>query len=121
MLNKYLVFRDSEILVLELKDSKINRLIIGTCKPSSFSDIIYKSGINTVVDFIMTLNNKKLIKLIREQQYLDKYFSQKRNYTCTVLLTNKKTRFNPFILNAVKCPNIRKIVKVCLAILQHYA
>ena len=67
MLNKYPVFRDSEILVLQLKHSKINWLNIDTCKPSSFSDIIYKSDINTVVDFIMTLSNKKLIKLIREQ------------------------------------------------------
>ena len=74
MLDIYPACENLEILVLELKPSKTNRLVIGTYKPPSLSDIAFKHKISSIltffwstygnillmVDFNMTPNNPKL-------------------------------------------------------------
>ena len=40
-----------KILVLELKFSKTNRLVIGTCKPVSLSDITFTLEISNILTF----------------------------------------------------------------------
>ena len=70
--------QDLEILVLKLKFSKTNWLVIGTYKPPSLSDIAFTSEIRNILtfyrsapdnillmgDFNMTPNNPKLSELI---------------------------------------------------------
>ena len=51
-----------EILALELKLSKTNGLIIGTCKPPSLSDITFTSEIKNILTFYwLTSSNNLLI------------------------------------------------------------
>ena len=78
VLNKYPTRQDPAILVLELKLSKTNWLVIGTYKPPSLRDIAFTSEISNIlifyrsthdnillmVDFNMTPNNPKLSELI---------------------------------------------------------
>ena len=82
VLNKYPTRQDLEILVLELKLSKTNWLVIGSYKPPSLSDIAFKSEINNILtfyrsihdnillmgDFNMTPNNPKLSELIADHE-----------------------------------------------------
>ena len=70
--------QDLELLVLELKLSKTNRLVTGACKTPSLSDITFTSDISNILtfyrstydnilllsDFDTTPNNPKLIRLI---------------------------------------------------------
>ena len=51
VLNKYLIPQDLEILILELKLSKTNCLVIRTYKPPSLSDITFTSEIRNVLTF----------------------------------------------------------------------
>ena len=51
VLNKYPTRQELEILVLELKLSKTNWLVIGTCKPPSLSDIVFTSEISNILTF----------------------------------------------------------------------
>ena len=82
MLNKYPTRQDLEILVLELKRSKTDRLVIGAYKPPSLSDIaftpeisniqtFYRSIHNNILlmsDFNMVPNNPKLSQLIADHE-----------------------------------------------------
>ena len=82
VLNKYPTRQDLEILVLELKLSKTNWLVIGTYKPPSLSDIAFTSEISNILtfyrsthdnillmgDFNMTPNNPKLSELIADHE-----------------------------------------------------
>ena len=82
MLDIYPTCEDLEILVLELKLSKTNRLVIGTYKPPSLSDIAFKPKISSIltffwstyghillmVDFNLTPNNPKLSELIADHE-----------------------------------------------------
>ena len=51
VLNKYPTRQDLEILVLELKLSKTNWLVIGIYKPPSLSDIVFTSEISNILTF----------------------------------------------------------------------
>ena len=51
VLNKYPMPQDLEILILELKLSKTNWLVIGTYKPPSLSDNIFTSEIRNILTF----------------------------------------------------------------------
>ena len=51
VLNKYPTRQDLEILVLELKLSKTNRLVIGIYKPPSLSNIAFTSEISNFLTF----------------------------------------------------------------------
>ena len=82
MLNKYPTRQDLEILVLELKLSKTNWLVIGIYKPPSLSDIVFTSEISNILtfyqsthdnillmgDFNMTLNYPKSSELIANHE-----------------------------------------------------
>ena len=112
MLNKYPTLQDLEILVLELKLSKTNWLVIGTYKPPSLSDIAFTSEISNILtfyrsthdnillmgDFNMTPNNPKLSELIADHELCtlisEPTCFKSINPTCIDnFLTNKKTRF----------------------------
>ena len=112
MLNKYATRQDLEILVLELKLSKTNWLVIGTYKSSSLTDItftsetsniltFYRSTHNNVLlmgDFNMTPNNPKFSELIDDHELCtlisETMCFKSINLTCIDnFLTNKKTRF----------------------------
>ena len=81
MLNRYATRQNLEILVLNLKLSKTNWLVIGTYKPS-LSDIAFTSEISNILtfywsthnsillmgDFNMTPNNSKLSELIADHE-----------------------------------------------------
>ena len=85
MLNKYPTRQDVEILVLELKLSKTNWLVIGTYKPPSLSDIAFTSEISNILtfyrskhdnilfmgDFNITPNNPKLGEFITDHDHAD--------------------------------------------------
>ena len=108
----YQTRHDFEILVLELKLSKTNWLVIGTYKPPS-SDITFTSKISNILtfyrsihdnillmgDFSMTPNNPKLSELIPDH----KLCTLKPEPTCFKsisptcidnFLTNKKNSFH---------------------------
>ena len=51
VLNKYPTRQDLEILVLELKLSRTNWLVIGIYKPPSLSDIVFTSEISNILTF----------------------------------------------------------------------
>ena len=104
--------QDLEILVLELKLSKTNWLVIGTDKPPSLSDIAFTSKISNIPtfyrsthdnillmgDFNMTPNNLKLSELINDHQLCtlisEPTCFKSINPTCVDnFLTNKTTRF----------------------------
>ena len=82
MLNKYPARQGLEILVLELKLSETNWLVIGTYKPRSLSDISITSNISNILtfyrsahdnnlfmgDFNMTPINPKLSELIADHK-----------------------------------------------------
>ena len=61
VLSKYPIRQDFEILALELKLSKTNGLIIGTCKPPSLSDITYTSEIKNILTFDWLTSNNNLL------------------------------------------------------------
>ena len=112
MLNKYPTRQNLEILVLELKLSKTNWLVIGTYKPPSLSDIAFTSEISNILtfyrskhdnillmgDFNMTLNNPKLSELIADHE-LGTLISEPTCFKSISptridnFLTNRKTRF----------------------------
>ena len=104
--------QDLEILILELKLSKTNWLVIGTYKPPSLGDIIFTSEIRNILtfyrstydnillmgDFNMTPNNPKLSELIDDHELFtlisEPTCFKSINPTCIDnFLTNKKTRF----------------------------
>ena len=112
MLNKYPTRQNLEILILELKLSKTNWLVIGTYKPPSLSDIAFTSEISNILtfyrsthdnillmgDFNMTPNNPKLSELIADHELCtlisEPTCFKSINPTCIDnFLTNKKTRF----------------------------
>ena len=112
MLNKYPTRQNPEILVVELKLSKTNWLVIGTYKPPSLSDIAFTSEISNILtfywsthdnillmgDFNMTPNNPKLSELIADHELCtiisEPTCFKSINPTCIDnFLTNKKTRF----------------------------
>ena len=112
VLNKYPTRQNLEILVLELKLSKTNWLVIGTYKPPSLSDIAFTSEISNILtfyrsthdnillmgDFNMTPNNPKLSELIADHELCtlisEPTCFKSINPTCIDnFLTNKKTRF----------------------------
>ena len=112
VLNKYPTRQDPAILVLELKLSKTNWLVIGTYKPPSLRDIAFTSEISNIlifyrsthdnillmVDFNMTPNNPKLSELIDGHNLCtlipEATCFKSINPTCIDnFLTNKKTRF----------------------------
>ena len=112
VLNKYPTRQDLEILVLESKLSKTNRLVIGTYKPPSLSDIAFRSEICNILtfyrsthdnillmgDFNMTSNNPKLSELIDDHELCtlisEPTCFKNINPTCIDnFLTNKRTRF----------------------------
>ena len=82
VLNKYPTRQDLDILVLELKLSKTNWLVIGTYKPPSLSDIASTFEISNILrfhrsthdnillmgDLNMTTNNLKLSQLIADHE-----------------------------------------------------
>ena len=112
VLNTYPTRQSLEILVLELRLSKTNWLVIGTYKPPSLSDIAFTFEISNILtfyrsthdniirrgDFNMTANNPKLSGLIADHE-LCKLISEptcfkSTNPNCIAnFLTNKKTRF----------------------------
>ena len=111
VLNKYPTRQDLEILVLELKLSKTNWLVIGTYKPPSLSDIAFTSEISNILtfyrsthdnillmgDFNMTPNNPKLSELIADHELCalisEPTCFKSINPACIDnLLTNKKAR-----------------------------
>ena len=113
VLSKYPMPKDLEILILELKLSKTNWLVIGTYKPPSLSDIIFKSEIRNILtfyrstydnilrmgDFNMTPNNPKLSELIDEHEFFtlisEPTCFKSANPTCIDnFLTNKKNSFH---------------------------
>ena len=89
MLNKYPTRQDVEILVLELKLSKTNWLVIGIYKHSSLSDIVFTSEISNILtfyrskhdnillmgDFNITPNNPKLGEFIADHDHADHIWS----------------------------------------------
>ena len=110
--NKYPTRQNLEILVLELKLSKTNWLVIGTYKPPSPSDIAFTSEISNILafywqtqdnillmgDFNMAPNNPKLSELIADHELYtlisEPTCFKSINPTCIDnFLTNKKTRF----------------------------
>ena len=112
VLNKYPTRQDFEILVLELKLSKINWLVIVTYKPPSLSDIAFTSKISNILtfyrsthdnillmgDFDMTPNNPKLSELIDDHELCtlisEPTCFKSINPTCIDnFLTNKKVHF----------------------------
>ena len=112
VLNKYPTRQDLEFLVLELKLSKINWLVICTYKPPSLSDIAFTSEISNILTFYrslhdnillmgnfnMTPNNPKLSELIPDHKLCslkpEPTCFKSLNPTCIHnLLTNKKNRF----------------------------
>ena len=100
MLNKYPTRQDLEILVLELKLSKTNWLVIGIYKPPSLSDIVFTSEISNILTFYqsthdnillmgdlnMTPNNPKLNELIADHELctllLEPTYFKSINPTC---------------------------------------
>ena len=82
VLTNYPMRQDFEILALELKLSKTNRLIISTYKPPSLSDVTFTSEIKNIltfyrsthdnillmVDFNMTLDNLNFNELVEDHQ-----------------------------------------------------
>ena len=109
VLNKYPTRQNPEILVLELKLSKTNWLVIGTYKPPSLSDIAFTSEISNILtfcrsthdnillmgDFNMTPNNPKLSEFISDYELCTLISEPRRfksvNPTCIDnFLTNKK-------------------------------
>ena len=112
MLNKYPTRQDLEILVLELKLSKTNWLVIGTYKPPSLSDIAFTSEISNILtfyrsthdnillmgDFNMTPNNPKLSELITDHELCALIseltcFKSIKPTRIDNFLTDRKTRF----------------------------
>ena len=61
VLNKYPMLQDLEILVLEMKLSKTNRLVIGTYKPVSLSDVIFASEIRNILRFYPSIHGNILL------------------------------------------------------------
>ena len=111
VLNKYPTRQNLEILVLELKLSKTNWLVIGTYKPPSLSDIAFTSEISNILTFYrsthdnillmgdlnMTPNNPKLSELIANHEFCtlisEPTCFKSINPPCIDnFLTNKKTR-----------------------------
>ena len=109
MLNRYATRQNLEILVLDLKLSKTNWLVIGTYKPSSLSDIAFTSEISNILtfyrsthdnfllmgDYNMTPNNPKLTELIADHELCtlisEPTCFKSINRTCiNNFLTNKK-------------------------------
>ena len=112
MLNKYPTRQHLEILVLDLKLSKTNWLVIGPYKPPSLSDIAFTSEIRNILtfyrsindnillmgDFNMTPNNPKLSELIDDHELYSlksepTYFRSISPTCIDNFLTNEKTRF----------------------------
>ena len=112
MLNKCPARQNLESLVLELKLSKTNWLVIGTYKSPSLGDIAFTSEISNILtfywsthhnillmdDFNMTPNNRKLSELIADHELCtlisEPTCFKSINPTCIDnFLTNKKTRF----------------------------
>ena len=110
--NKYPMRQDLEILVLDLKLSKTNWLVIGTYKLPSLSNITFASEISNILtfyrsthdnillmgDFNTTPNNPKLIELIDDHELFtlisEPTCLKSINPTCIDnFLTNKKARF----------------------------
>ena len=61
VLNKYPTRQNLEILVLELKLSKTNWLVIGTYKPPSLSDIAFTSEISNILTFYRSTHDNILL------------------------------------------------------------
>ena len=61
MLNKCPTRQDVEILVLELKLSKTDWLVIGIYKPSSLSDIVFTSEISNILTFYRSKHDNILL------------------------------------------------------------
>ena len=55
------MLQDLEILVLEMKLSKTNRLVIGTYKPVSLSDVIFASEIRNILTFYPSIHGNILL------------------------------------------------------------
>ena len=110
--NKYPTRQDLEILVLELKLSKTNWLVIGTYKPPSLNDIVFTSEISNILTFYRsahnnillmgyfntTPNNLKLSESIADHELCvlisEPTCFKSINPTCIDnFLTNRKTRF----------------------------
>ena len=61
VLNKYPTLQDLEILVLELKLSKTNWLVVGTYKPPSLNDIAFTSEISNILTFYRSTHDNILL------------------------------------------------------------
>ena len=61
VLNKYPTRQDLEILVLELKLSKTNWLVVGTYKPPSLNDIAFTSEISNILTFYRSTHDNILL------------------------------------------------------------
>ena len=59
--NNYPMCQDLKTLALELKLSKANWLIIGTCKPPSLSDITFTSKIKNILTFYWSTHDNILL------------------------------------------------------------
>ena len=125
--------QDFEILILELKLSKTNWLVIGTYKPPSLSDIIFTSEIRNILtfycsaydnilvmgDFNMALNNPKLSELINDHELFTQISEptcfKNINPTCIDnFLTNKKTRFMKTLTFETDVSNHHKLIGTML-------
>ena len=61
VLNKYPTLQDLEILVLELKLSKTNWLVVGAYKPPSLNDIAFTSEISNILTFYRSTHDNILL------------------------------------------------------------
>ena len=133
VLNKYPMPQDLEILVLELKLSKTNWLVIGTYKPPSLSDITFTSEIRNILtfyrstydnillmgDFNMIPNNPKLSELIDDHKLctlmLEPTCFKGINPICIDnFLTNKKARFMKTLTFETGVPDHHKLIGTML-------